>query len=162
MTTNAKGVASVPLTSSTVDGVSLAVRTGTLASTLPRVYAASKHPAATNAQRLVVADTQTLAATFTAPVSPAKIAVATEATPAQVAVGAPSRDKVQITGALPSWKGTVQIRAFGPFASAAAAKCDGTPVFSSAYDAVGAADVHDGARDVHGAGLVRLPGGRPR
>jgi len=137
VTTNAKGVASVPLTSSTVEGVSLAVRTGRLASTLPRVYAASKRPAAANAQRLAVADTQTLAATFTAKVSPAKIAVATEATPAQVAVGAPSRDKVHITGALASWKGTVQISAFGPFTSADAAKCDGTPVFTSAYDASG-------------------------
>ncbi len=33
---------------------------------------------------------------------------------------------MHITGALPSWKGTVQISAFGPFASAADAKCDGT------------------------------------
>ena len=42
--TNARGVASVPLTSSSVDGVSVDVHTGTLASTLPRVYAASKPP----------------------------------------------------------------------------------------------------------------------
>jgi hypothetical protein len=137
VTTDAKGVASVPLTSSTADGVTLAVRTGTLASTLPRVYAASKHPAAANAQRIAVADTQTLAATFTADVSKSRIAVATEATPAQVALGAASRDKVHITGALPSWKGSVQISAFGPFATADDATCDGTPVVTSTYDASG-------------------------
>jgi hypothetical protein len=137
VTTNVKGVASVPLTSTSVEGVSLDVRTGKLASTLPRVYAASRRPAAANAQRLAVAATQTLAATFTATTSRARISVATEATPAVVGAGQPSRDKVRITGALPSWKGSVQIRAFGPFASAADARCDGTPVFQTAYDASG-------------------------
>ncbi|MDX6566021.1 MAG: hypothetical protein QOE10_1683 [Gaiellales bacterium] len=137
VTTNGAGVARVPLTSSSVDGVSLAVRTGTLASTLPHVYAATRRPAAANAQRLAVADTQTLAATFTAPAAQAKISVATEATPALVAAGQPSRDKVHITGALPSWKGSVQISAFGPFASAADARCDGAAVFTASYDASG-------------------------
>jgi hypothetical protein len=137
VTTNGRGVARVPLTSTSVAGVSLAVRTGALASTLPRVYAASRRPAAANAQRLAVADTQTLADAFTATASQAKIAVATEATPPQVAVGAPSRDTVHITGALPSWKGSVQISAYGPFAGAADARCDGTPLFTATYDASG-------------------------
>ena len=136
-TTDAKGVARVPLTATTVAGVSLDVRTGPLASTLPRVYAASRRPAAANAQRLAVAATQTLAATFTASASPARIAVATEATPSQVAVAAPSRDTVHISGALRTWKGQVQISAFGPFASADGVSCGGTPVFTAAYDAAG-------------------------
>ena len=44
---------------------------------------------------------------------------------------------MHITGALASWKGQVQVRAYGPYAAAADATCDGTPVFSAAYDAAG-------------------------
>ena len=137
VTTSAAGVARVAMTSSSVDGVNLDVKSGDLASTLPRVFAASKKPAAANAQRVVVADTQVVQATATANTTQAKIAVATTATPAQVVVGQPSRDKVAITGALATWKGTVQISAYGPFPTAADARCNGTAIFTSSYDATG-------------------------
>jgi hypothetical protein len=137
VTTGAAGVAHVTLTSSGVGGVHLSVKSGLLASTLPRVFAASKAPAAANAQRLIVADTQTVSASATATTSQAKIAVATAATPPLVGVGQPSRDKVTITGALGGWIGTVQISAYGPFPTAAAARCDGAPVFTASYDAGG-------------------------
>jgi hypothetical protein len=137
VTTNASGVATASVTSSSVGTVQLDVKSDELASTLPRVFAATKRPAAANAQRLVVADTQTVSASATASATQAKIAVTTTATPAQVAVGQPSQDKVRITGALPSWKGSVQVLAFGPFPTAADAKCDAAPIFSTAYDAVG-------------------------
>jgi hypothetical protein len=137
VTTNASGVAQVKLSPTTVAGLTLAIRSETLASTLPRIFAASKRPAAANAQRLAVADTQTVAVSVSAKVAAAHIAVATQATPAQVVAGQPSKDKVVITGALASWSGTVEVRAYGPFATAAAATCDGAPIFTASYDASG-------------------------
>jgi hypothetical protein len=131
--TNASGVATVALTPTGAGAVKLTLR-ATTASTLPKVFAPTTPAAAQNGQRLAAPDSQVVTDTFTASVVKAHIGVASTATPTAVAVGQPSRDRVTITGPL---RDTVSWRAFGPFPSTGAIRCDGTPAAKGSFDATG-------------------------
>lgn len=134
--TNEAGVARVPFTP-TAAALRLSVTTEPVPSTLPRVFRPSVPAAARNGQRLVAPGSQTVAAVVTAPVAKARIAVSTAAVPDRVAVGEPSRDRVTISGALPSWRASVSVRIYGPFPSEAAIRCDGKPAWRGSFTAAG-------------------------
>ena len=91
------------------------VKTESIASTLPTVFIATTAAAARNGQRLAAPSAQQLSATIDATVSQVKITATSAATPTNVVVGQPVKDKVTIAGARPSYRGTVSVKVFGPF-----------------------------------------------
>ncbi|MFN2466901.1 MAG: sortase domain-bontaining protein [Gaiellaceae bacterium] len=135
--TDGAGVARVTFTPTSAAALRLSVKAQGIASTLPRIFSPSVAPAARNGQRLVVPGSQTVTALVTAPVAKARLAVSTVAVPDRVAVGEASRDRVTISGALPSWRATVSVRVHGPFPSAAAIRCDGRPAWTGSFGAAG-------------------------
>ncbi len=133
--TNAEGTATVSLEPTSAKGVRLAAR-AVVASTLPRVYRATTEAAAANAQRLAAPDSQGVSAVGNATVV-TPIRVTTRALPAEVARGEASRDEVTIRGAKPTWNGTVSVRIYGPFPTAEAAACNGSPAWRGSFTATG-------------------------
>lgn len=134
--TDTEGIATVPLTPTNAKEVRLSAKAGSLASTLPSVFRATTAAAAANAQRLAAPSSQQVSATASAPVK-TQIRVSTRAMPAQVALGQASRDQVAISGTLPSWHATVTVQIYGPFPSAEAIRCDGTPAWQGSFRAAG-------------------------
>jgi hypothetical protein len=133
--TDANGVATVQLTPSGASDVRLQVRTAPLASTLPKVYAPTTPEAARNGQRLVAPDSQVVTQTIAATVTKGAIGITSTAQPQQVAVREAVRDRVAISGALPA---TITARAFGPFPTVGAIRCDGTPAWTGSLEATAA------------------------
>lgn len=134
--TGSDGVARVSFMPTGASSVRLRITTGPLASTLPRVLRATAAAAAPNAQRLAAPSSQRVSAIASAPVT-SRITVSTVALPSPVAAGEPSRDRVTIRGARPSWRGTVQVLLYGPFPTAAAIRCDGEPAWRGSFAASG-------------------------
>ena len=133
--TNEQGVASIRLTAAGGADVRLTVK-ATTASTLPKAFTPTASQAVTrNGQRLVVPSPQVVSDTFTVPVGKARIGVGSAVSPTAVLVGQPSSDRVTITGPL---RDTVSWAAFGPFPSAGAVRCDGTPAAKGSFTASGA------------------------
>lgn len=135
--TDARGSVRVGFTPTTVGALRLAVRTGPLASTLPKLFRGSAPAAARNGQRLAVPSSQVVTAELTAPVAKARLAVSTVAVPSRLLVGEESRDRITVQGALPSWRGTIAVRVYGPFPSLAAIRCDGAPAWRGSFRAAG-------------------------
>jgi hypothetical protein len=130
ITTNGRGVARVTFTPGSATGARISVQTQELASNLPRVFKATVAAAARNGQRMAAADSQQLRASIEAPVAAGTIKVKTTATPANLLLSESSTDKVEITGA-PAGARNVQVNVFGPFPTAAAIACTGTPANTS-------------------------------
>ena len=135
--TNASGVATLELTPSSAQGLRLDVRTEPLASTLPRIYQPTTPAAARNGQRLVAPASQVVTESVQRPVGKLQLTVTTNAEPDRVLLGAPSRDRVVIGGALASWSATVSVRVYGPFPTQAAIRCDGVPASETSFAARG-------------------------
>ncbi len=133
---NASGVATVTLTPSGAEAVRLTVK-GTVASTLPKVYAPTVPAAARNGQRLAAPASEILSDTFSASVAKVRIGVASVATPAAVLVGEAGGDRVRITGPLHD---TVTWKAFGPFPSPGAIRCSRAPAAGGSFEAAGPGD----------------------
>lgn len=130
VTTDASGVARFDVTATSPDGVEVSARTEPLASTLPRVFRPTTPAAARNGQRLVIPGSQTVTGSGTSSVTKSRIVVTTQAVPASILVGETSRDRITVSGAAPSWKVTIAARLHGPFRTAAAIRCDRTPVWT--------------------------------
>ena len=139
--TNDEGLARVTFTPTTAAGLNLSVRSEALASNLPRVFSPTTAAAARNGQRLVVPGSQTLSEEVEAPVTRARIAVSSEATPNRVLVGEPVQDRVTVSGAGASWSGRIGVRIHGPFASEEAIRCDQPPVSTGSVEATGSGTV---------------------
>ena len=84
--TNAAGEARVSFVPATATDVRLTVKTA-VASTLPKLYAASTQPAARNAQRLAAPSPQELQETVAAPAAPSPLRVTSTAKPNRLLVG---------------------------------------------------------------------------
>ena len=125
--TDASGVARVTIGAASAADIRLTVKTEPLASTLPRIFRPTTAAAAPNGQRLAVPDSQQLSDTVSTHVAQVKIAASTAAAPAVLAVGEASRDSITISGALASWHGTIAVRIYGPFRTAAEIRCSGAP-----------------------------------
>ena len=105
-----------------------------LAASLPKVYVPARRDAARNGQRLAAPASATVSATAIAAVRPAQLTVTTQATPATLLPGQPSRDAVTIGGAFGGWRGRVDVRLYGPFRSQAAISCAGAPLATTSYE----------------------------
>lgn len=133
VTTNANGIATIELTPTSAEGLRLGVRTEPLASTLPRVFAPTTAPAARNGQRLAVPASQVVTETLERAVGKVQVTATTNADPSRVLLGQPSRDRVEIGGALADWSATVTVRVYGPFPTEGEIRCDGTPVSEGTF-----------------------------
>lgn len=135
--TNENGVATVQFTANASDGVDVTATTEKLASTLPRIFNPTAPDAAINGQRLAAAGSQVVSTTGGVGVQKSKVTARTKATAEKLLVGQSLRDKVFISGATENWKGTVEVKIFGPFRTRAAIRCDGEPVWTGSFDARG-------------------------
>ncbi len=135
--TNANGVATVTARATSATGVRLTAVTEPVASTLPRIFHPTTAAAGPNGQRVAVPDSQRVTSADTSTGSKAKLSLTTAATPATIAVGEESTDKVTISGALPTYRGKVVVRLYGPFRTAGQISCTGVPVAAGSFDANG-------------------------
>ena len=130
--TNANGVAIVTLRA-TGEDVRLTARTELLASTLPKIFTGTTVAARRNGQRLTTPESQTVAATATSSGTKAQIVVSSVATPPVLAAGEPSRDRVTITGAQPTYNSPVAVRIHGPARTVGAIRCDQAPAWEGSF-----------------------------
>jgi hypothetical protein len=137
ITTNGAGVARIRFTPTDVAGFEVSMRTEAMASNLPRIFKATTQGAGANGQRMAAADSQRVTAGIAAPVAQGSVRISTEATPAELLLTQPSADKVTIKGAPTGWNRTIQVNVYGPFPTAAAIRCDTTPVNQSSFVANG-------------------------
>ena len=135
--TNASGVATVTLRATSAEGVHLKATTEPLPATLPTIYTPTTVQAARNGQRLAAADAQQVSGEDESAGSKAQISMTSTADPAALVVGGQSSDKVTISGALPSYRGKISVRLYGPFRTVASVSCTTTPVSESSFTANG-------------------------
>ena len=145
--TNASGVATVALTATSADGVHLKATTEPLPATLPTIYTPTTAQAARNGQRLAAADAQQVSGEDEAAGSKAQISMTSTADPAALVIGGQSSDKVTIAGALPSYRGKIAVRLYGPFRTVASVSCTTTPVSESSFTANGSGSYTDPSSD---------------
>jgi len=134
--TGADGTATVTLVPARAAGVQLRVETADLASTRPRIYAATAGAAAVNGQRLAAPAAQKVRHTFTADKISIAPNVATQASRQEATIGSTISDRVVVRG-LGGLRVRVQAWLYGPFASPAAIRCTGTPFWSGSFVADG-------------------------
>src|SRR5262249_42801105 len=107
----------------------------TAASTLPLIYTPTVPAAARNGQRLAAPASQSVHKTLAATAEKSKVGLSSEASPATLLAGAQSQDKITVRGPL---QGPVTWRAYGPFQTPGAIRCDGTAVAEGSFTANGA------------------------
>jgi hypothetical protein len=134
--TDGAGLARVVLTPATAAGPTLSVTTEPLPGSSPKVYSPAAGSAALNGQRLIAPTATRVSAVFAIPAVKARLGVATVAVPSQLMAGQESRDRVTVSGPLPSWQGVITVRIHGPFPSADAIRCDGPPAQTTTLGAV--------------------------
>ena len=136
--TNGAGTARLRFTPSAVTGLKVGIETEQLASARPRIFKArTPVAAARNGQRMAAADSRQVSAAIQAPIAKGALRVTTTATPANPLLTEASTDKVTIAGAPANLTQTVQVAAFGPFPTAAAIVCTGTPAATSTFQSTG-------------------------
>jgi hypothetical protein len=135
--TNANGVATVTLRASDAAGVRLTARTEQLPSTLPKVFAGTTVAARRNGQRLTVPASQIVSASVSSASAKTQLSISSVALPASLIAGQPSRDRVTIGNALPSYNGLVAVRLHGPYRTVGAIRCDETPAWEGSFRANG-------------------------
>jgi hypothetical protein len=123
VTTGADGTARVTFRPTTAGAVTISVKTGDMASTLPEVYKPRTPAAAVNAQRLVLPASQQVTGAVVGHVAKGHIAVASAAPTEPVVVGHVVRDTVTISGASADWRGDVSVTIHGPFSAETETSC---------------------------------------
>jgi hypothetical protein len=131
-----RGSANVAVTPLDARWLRLRIRTGTVASTEPALYAPTTAAARANGQRLAAPASQTVTRTVTRTHVIAVPRLLAHVVPASVAVGSTVSDSVSVTG-LGRTSALVQVRLWGPFASASAVHCSGAPMWSGSYTTPG-------------------------
>jgi hypothetical protein len=129
------GVDTVTYTASGTGQATLHASAVGVASDLPTLYVPTKGAAADSGQRLVFADSQTVATTASATVAKAQLTLSTKATPSTVTLGATDSDSVTLGGAPAGLAPKVTISAYGPAASVGAVACTGKPAFTASFTA---------------------------
>jgi hypothetical protein len=148
--TNANGVATVSLTPSAPGPLRLRVRTESLASTLPRVYAPTTPAAARNGQRIVVPSSQVVTETVdrTVAVQPRLETVVSDR---RISPGSTVTDTIEVAG-LGGETATIKAALYGPFPAREAITCTGRPVWTGTLEVTG-----DG-RYVTAPAMLETPG----
>jgi LPXTG-site transpeptidase (sortase) family protein len=134
--TDASGTAKIGFTPSG-GPVRLTATASTLPSTLPRVFAPTSAAAAANGQRLTLPAAQTISDTQTAGATKTQVQVSTAARPTVLTVGQATTDIVAISNTGTGWKGTVQVKIYGPFRTTDTITCTGAPVSQTTFSASG-------------------------
>ncbi len=116
------------------NGFDVSASSGQLAALEPRIYAPRRADAGRNGQRLAVPASAPVQASASAEVRAAQLTLTTSATPATQLAGEPNRDKVTIGGAFHGWRGTVEVRLYGPYRSQAAISCQGPATATTSYE----------------------------
>ncbi len=135
--TNSKGVAVVAFTPTTIAGVSVAVQSDEVASTLPKIFRPTAKGAARNGQRLAAPNSQRLTATIEEPVARGAARVTTTATPSKLLVGETVTDKVTIRNVPNDWTAAIPVSLYGPFRRLEDAKCEGEPAWTGSVNTKG-------------------------
>lgn len=78
-----------------------------------------------NGQRMLAPDSQRVTGESSVTVGKVRITASTVARPGTVLVGQQARDEVKLTGALPSYRGTVRWVLYGPFRTVSQIACSG-------------------------------------
>jgi sortase (surface protein transpeptidase) len=128
-TSSSSGTATVTLTpNSPSSGLSVSATAASLPSTLPVMYVPTNGGAVSSGQRLVTPASQSLTAhaTTTVVVSPQ---VHTQVSDGVLAAGGTLSDSVAVSG-LDGQAATVTATLYGPYPTATAVNCQGTPVWS--------------------------------
>jgi Sortase domain len=136
VTTTKAGIARIRLVPSRTTGVALRVRTGPLASSRPRLYAATTAKGAVNAQRLAAPSSQLVGSVFPVRHVTAAPHVATRVSAQRTAPGATLTDRAVVTG-IGEMKVKVDVELWGPYASRAAISCVGSPRWRGSFLANG-------------------------
>jgi len=136
VTTTKAGIARIRLVPSRTTRVALRVRTGTLASTRPLLYAATTAKAAVNAQRLAAPSSQRVTRVFPVRRVTAAPQVTTRVSTQRTAPGATITDRAVVTG-IGEMNVSVDVELWGPFSSRAAISCVGSPFWRSSFVATG-------------------------
>jgi hypothetical protein len=135
--TDDSGVARVELTAADAGELTLAVKSQPVASTLPAYYFPTAPAGARNGQRLLAPDSQRVDGESSVTVGKVRISATTVSKPGTVLAGSLARDVVTLTGALSSYRGTVQAALYGPFRSAGQVVCSGEPAWRGTFRARG-------------------------
>ena len=135
--TDDDGVARVEVTAAAAGEVALSATTEPLASTLPAYYFPTTPVGLRNGQRMLAPDSQRVTGTSSTTVGKTKLAASTVARPGTVLVGQNVRDEVKLTGALPSYRGTVRWALYGPFRAVNQVVCTGEPAARGTFRANG-------------------------
>jgi hypothetical protein len=134
--TGPAGVASVRFVPARAAGLHLQVHAAELASTRPRIYAATLGAASANGQRLAAPSAQQLRKTFTVRRIRVASNVVTQASRQETTPGGTISDRVVVTG-LGGLRARVRAELWGPFSSVSAIRCAGTPYWSGSFVADG-------------------------
>jgi hypothetical protein len=134
--TDNRGTARVALTPTAVAGLRLRVQTAPLASSRPRVLAASTPAARANAQRLALPASRRVTANVTHHDVEAAPQISTTVSSQTAAPGASVTDNVAVTG-LGGASAEVQVELWGPFETREAIVCTGKPYWTGSFVARG-------------------------
>ncbi len=138
--TNNRGQARLSFTpNSATNGISLTAE-AQVASTLPKLYNATRGLARRNSQRVAAPNSQTITATVTKRVAPARVTITTQAEPQTLLVGESTRDRVTVGGLPPARRAKVDVRLYGPFRSTEEIQCSGTPAATTSFVAQGSGE----------------------
>jgi hypothetical protein len=135
--TDDNGIARVEVTAAAAGEHTLSARSEPVASTLPAYYFPTTPVAVRNGQRMLAPDAQRVTGGSSVTVGKARIAASTVARPGTILVGQSARDEVKLTGALPSYRGTVRWALYGPFRAVGQIVCSGEPAARGTFRASG-------------------------
>ncbi len=131
--TDARGVARFTFTPTSGDGVSIAGRSESIASTLPRIFRPTAGAAARNGQRLAAAASQRVSATATQVSARAPVSISTTAFPSAVLPGRAVRDRVRLSGLPAGRPATLTANGHGPFRTREDIRCDAAPAATGTF-----------------------------
>jgi hypothetical protein len=133
--TNANGVAKISFTPSASGALRLRLRTETVASTLPRIYAPTRPAAARNGQRIVVPASQVVTETVDRTVA-LQPRLKTVVSARRIAPGSTVTDTIEVSG-LGDETATIRAALYGPFPARETITCTGRPVWTGTLEVTG-------------------------
>lgn len=137
--TNRNGVAIVPLTPTVAGRLRVSVESAPIASTLPKIFRATRAPADANAQRLAAPSTQRVSGSATTTVV-AEPSVSTIVSDQLVRPGTRIFDRIRVRG-LGRTVAKLRVELYGPFAARNAIRCQGKPYWTGTVTADGDGEI---------------------
>ncbi len=139
-TTDSRGVARASVRATGAGDLGLDVRAAQLASTLPAIYRPTTPAAARNGQRIAVPTSRVVTGSSRTAAEKSQVLLSSTATPATVAAGGMSRDRLTIRNASSSFRVRVSASLYGPFRSPKEISCDTQPIWTGSFQTAGPGD----------------------